>query len=110
VATTIAGEVIGCGQVKRHRDGSRELASLAVRLQDRDQGVAQALIARLLDGQVRPIYLMCRSDLGLFYNKFGFHAASKNELTPYYRRVTRFMRIFRANRAREDKLLVMRLD
>lgn len=102
--------MIGCGQVKLHRDGSRELASLAVRLQDRDQGVARALIVYLLEGQIRPIHLMCHAGLGLFYNKFGFQAISEGEMTPYFRNIYRFFHLFKLTRATEEKLLVMRLD
>jgi len=102
--------MIGCGQVKLHRDGSQELASLAVRLHDRHQGVARALIENLLEGQIRPIYLMCHSGLGLFYNKFGFQAIGEGEMTPYFRSINRFFHIFRLTRVTEERILVMRLD
>ncbi|KAF0107191.1 MAG: GCN5-like N-acetyltransferase [Anaerolineaceae bacterium] len=105
VAVTRAGELSGCVQVKPHADGSRELASLAVRGQDRGQGVARALIERLLEGQPRPVHLMCRAGLGLFYNQHGFRVVEENEMTPYFRRVSRLFRRFAGG-----GLLVMRLD
>jgi N-acetylglutamate synthase-like GNAT family acetyltransferase len=104
------GELIGCGQIKPHSDGSRELASLAVHMHYRGQGVARVLIVHLLDGQTHPIHLMCRSRLGLLYNKFGFHALSEKEMTPYFQRINRIMRLFAPSRATEDKLLIMQLD
>ena len=48
VAETGQGQVIGCGQVKPHRDGSRELASIVVHPAWRGQGVARAVIERLI--------------------------------------------------------------
>ena len=48
VAVTPDNELLGCGQVKRHFDGSRELASIAVQEQARGQGLARAVIQELL--------------------------------------------------------------
>jgi N-acetylglutamate synthase-like GNAT family acetyltransferase len=53
------GNLLGCGQIKPHADGSREMASIAVREQVRGQGVARAVIEALLALELeRPIYLM----------------------------------------------------
>jgi GNAT superfamily N-acetyltransferase len=48
LAVTPEGTIIGCGQVKPHRDGSQELASIAVLPERRRQGVAKAIITLLL--------------------------------------------------------------
>jgi N-acetylglutamate synthase-like GNAT family acetyltransferase len=108
VVVTRTGELVGCGQIKPHGDGSRELASIAVREQDRGQGVARTLILRLLEGQPRPIHLMCRARLGSFYNQYGFRAIGQNEMPPYFQRISRLIHLF--NHGGEDGLLVMRLD
>jgi N-acetylglutamate synthase-like GNAT family acetyltransferase len=108
VATTRTGELVGCGQIKPHGDGSRELASIAVREQDRGQGVARTLIQLLLEGQPRPIHLMCRARLGSFYNQYGFRAIEPDVMPPYFRRISRLVHLF--NHSMEDGLLVMRLD
>ena len=42
------GTFIGCGQLKPHKDGSLELASLAVDEKYRSAGVARALMERLM--------------------------------------------------------------
>jgi N-acetylglutamate synthase-like GNAT family acetyltransferase len=110
IAVTGTGELAGCAQIKPHSDGTRELASLAVRKQDRGQGVARALIERLLDGQPRPVHLMCRARLGSFYNRFGFRSLTEKEMTPYFQRINRLIHLFVPGGAREDGLLVMRLD
>lgn len=72
VAQTADGAVIGCGQIKQHWDGSRELASIAVTADARGRGVASAVIGALLHNHSGPLWLMCRSELVGFYDRFGF--------------------------------------
>ncbi len=108
VAVTPSGEVIGCGQVKAHRDGSRELASIAVRRAYRGRGVARAIIERLLAENPPPLYLMCRASLGPFYEPFGFQAVAFEEMPPHFRRVVRLARWLRGLRGSGEALLVMR--
>ena len=72
IAVDANDRLVGCGQVKPHKDGSRELASIAVLPEWRKQGVARAIILHLLETQPRPLYLTCRGRLGPFYEKFGF--------------------------------------
>jgi N-acetylglutamate synthase-like GNAT family acetyltransferase len=108
VALTTTGEFAACGQLKPHGDGSLELASIAVVPPFRGQGAARAVIATLLQGSPRPLYLMCRAKLGPFYEKFGFSAIGPDEMPPYFRRIHKLTRFFRPG-AGEDGLLVMRL-
>jgi N-acetylglutamate synthase-like GNAT family acetyltransferase len=83
-------QVIGCGQIKVHSDGSRELASIAVKENWRLQGVATRIIETLLNGKQGNIWLMCQSEMVPFYEKFGFHEVLLTEdLPPYFRRVVR---------------------
>ena len=87
------GRMIGCGQVKPHRDGSRELASIAVVGEWRRRGVASAIIRQLLAENPPPLYLTCRAELTGFYARFGFQeAGNPAELPPYFRRVARLSR------------------
>jgi len=65
------GQLIGCGQIKTHRDGSRELASIAVQKSWRRQGVAGAIIRQLLARQQPPVWLTCTDNLVPFYEQFG---------------------------------------
>ena len=85
IALDSQGEIIGCGQVKPHRDGSNELASIAVTPAWRGRGVARAIIERLLAENPGPLYLTCRASLGPFYERFGFAQAAPQELPLYFR-------------------------
>ena len=89
VATDQEGEVIGCGQLKPHGKEIFELASIATRPEYRNQGVARAIIERLLADSPRPLYLMCRSRLEPLYEKFGFHAISYAEMPRYFQRISK---------------------
>jgi N-acetylglutamate synthase-like GNAT family acetyltransferase len=108
VAVTPQGNLIGCGQIKPHTDKSREMASIAVQQDARGQGVARAVIEGLLALEPeRPLYLMCRSRLKLFYVKFGFHAIRMEEMPLYFRRISRVERIFNSKAQPDERLLVM---
>jgi len=91
VAEMPDGTFIGCAQLKPHRDKSLELASIAVEELFRDQGVARALIEYQLAHSPRPLYLMCRPELGSFYEKFGFRSIGLDEMPAYFRRIRRLM-------------------
>lgn len=95
------GKVVGCVQRKPHRDGSIELASLVVDEDWRGRGVGRALIESLVADHDGPLYLMCRAELGIFYQKFGFEALTLDHMPLYFRRVSRLM---------GDGLLVMRRE
>src|SRR4030065_1439525 len=82
------GNVIGCGQVKPHNDGSQELASIAVLPDWRTKGVARQIILHLLDQHPGRLYLNLRSSLGPMYQKFGFRVLQKSEMTPYFKRLS----------------------
>ena len=110
IASSPDGTLLACGQVKPHSDGTLELASIAVRPDQRGRGLARALIERLLSDSPRPLYLTCRSGLEPLYLKFGFRSLASDELTPYFRRIQKLasamMGIFRDG----ETLLVMKLD
>jgi predicted GNAT family N-acyltransferase len=111
VAVTENGVLLGCGQIKPHQDGTRELASIAVEEASRGEGVARDVIeALLMQEEARPLYLMCRSHLILFYNKFGFHAIKTEEMPPYFQRISRIEAIFNSRADPDHRLAVMRLD
>ena len=111
VAVTSDNALLGCGQIKPHFDGSRELASIAVKEHVRGQGVARAIIQELLIRvTTRPLYLMCRARLEPLYFKFGFRAIDQDEMPGYFQRISRAERIFNLKAQPENRLMVMRLE
>jgi N-acetylglutamate synthase-like GNAT family acetyltransferase len=92
VAESAQGQVIGCGQIKPHADGSRELASLVVAPDWQLRGVARTIIMHLLENHPKPIYLTCRASLGLFYVKFGFRVIEEAGMPLYFCRISRVYR------------------
>ncbi len=105
-----SGEIVGTAQVKTHRDGSCELASLAVVPEWQGRGLARRLIEYLLANTPGTLYLTCRSSLGGLYAKFGFRPIGQSEMPPYFRRLSRLVAVLRPLMRRDDTLLVMRRD
>jgi N-acetylglutamate synthase-like GNAT family acetyltransferase len=110
VVETPDGQFVGCGQLKPHSDGTLELASIAVVASQRGKGIARAIIQKLMDDAPRPLYLTCRSQLGPFYEKFGFRGISGDELPKYFRRISRLAIVINSLQLVQDKMLVMVLD
>jgi N-acetylglutamate synthase-like GNAT family acetyltransferase len=103
------GAIVGVGQVKQHRDGSRELASIAVIPARQGQGVGSAIIETLLTSEPGAVlYLTCRSQLEPYYERFGFRFVESGEYPPYFRRivplVNAVMRLFKL------RIVVMRRE
>jgi amino-acid N-acetyltransferase len=110
VAISPTGELIGCGQVKIHGDGSRELASIAVMPDYRNEGVASTIIDHLVNIHPKPLYLTCRSSLEPFYQRFRFQTLRENEMPPFFRRMSRLGNTFLKLSRSKDRLLVMHLQ
>jgi len=102
--------VIGCAQIKPHRDGSQELASLVVASEWRGQGVARMIIERLLRDHPGEMYLMCRSSLGPLYKKFGFREVEQDEMPKYFRLIKRLSRVVEVLQREGETLLVMKRE
>ena len=107
VAINFDDQLIGCGQIKPHRDGSREMASLVVTEAYRGQGLARDILESLLEDEPGPIYLMCRSGLGGLYEKFGFRALDYDKMPRYFQRVSKVTGILEPLRKQGESLLVM---
>ena len=107
IAENHAGEVIGCGQIKPHKDGSFELASLVVAENYRGQGIARSIVAHLIDNHEGNLYLMCRSSLGEFYKKLGFVPVLEPQMPLYFRRISRLVSLIEFLQKEGETLLVM---
>ena len=108
VVVSFVGDVVGCGQVKSHRDGSIELASLVVAAEWRGNGVARAIIEHLLNEHPEDMNLMCRSSLVDFYDRYGFRVIHELDMSPYFRRISRLASLVEFLRKDGETLLVMR--
>lgn len=89
--------LIGCGQIKPHRDGSRELASIAVQKEWRRQGIAGSIIQQLLADESPPVWLTCMNRLVPFYEQFGFvevKGGNGRSLPAYFRQARRFFKLY----------------
>ncbi|HSB66505.1 MAG TPA: GNAT family N-acetyltransferase [Anaerolineales bacterium] len=108
LATDNLGSIIGCGQVKPHKDGSLELASIAVLPEWRGRGVARAMIEYLLNQYPGRLYLTCRSRLEPLYRNFGFETIQFSEMPPYFQQISRLVALFNKLTHQPDHLSVMR--
>ena len=106
--------MIGTGQIKPHgaKGDVHELASIAVIPECRGQGIARAIIERLLQDGPRPLYLTCRSQLEPLYEKFGFRAIEYEEMPRYYQRISKLVSFVEAvaRRGEGNGLSVMKLQ
>jgi N-acetylglutamate synthase-like GNAT family acetyltransferase len=102
------GAIVGVGQVKPHRDGTRELASIAVIPDRQRQGVGSAIIEELLRREKGTLHLTCRSRLQGYYERFGFRLLLSRDYPPYFARripmINTFLRPFGI------RIIVMRRD
>jgi amino-acid N-acetyltransferase len=64
--------LVGAVQLRRHRDGSRELGSLVVRKEARCQGIASQLINTLLAGANERVLLITVEAFAARYERWGF--------------------------------------
>jgi len=74
------GRVIGIGQIKHHRDGTPELASLVVAADRRGEGIGQALVRALVASHQGALYLFCLATLEGYYRQLGFQRVERAHL------------------------------
>lgn len=104
------GRLLACAQVKPHRDGTRELASLAVIPACRAQGLARRLVEHLLAHNPPPLYLTCARHLRPLYERFGFRWLRQDEMPPDLGQLSRWINGLARLLRRPDPMLVMRWD
>jgi predicted N-acetyltransferase YhbS len=84
----VAGLVTGCVQLKTHwrwrRPPVRELASLVVSRAWRRKGIASLLVRHVQEQSGPPLWLMCRSRLVPFYERFDFREVKSKCQMPLY--------------------------
>jgi N-acetylglutamate synthase-like GNAT family acetyltransferase len=103
-------QLIGVGQVRPHRDGSRELASLAVVPEYQEHGVASAIVGGLLKQEHGAIHLICLERQIPFYARFGFQRVERSAMPPYFWRMDRLINALLWLVRRPERLAVLRRD
>jgi N-acetylglutamate synthase-like GNAT family acetyltransferase len=74
-------QVLGCARIKEMKDGSLELASVAVEDKRRGKGIGRNLVKIVVANEPRrPLYLMCRKSRQRFYEFLGFKVIDEKEL------------------------------
>jgi N-acetylglutamate synthase-like GNAT family acetyltransferase len=108
VAEDSEGIFLGCGQIKVHRGGALELASIAVIPEAQHQGIASQIIRRLIESTPQDLYLTCRARLETFYQPFGFEKVADPKLLPrYFMRIVRLSKNLMRMRIIGEPILVM---
>ncbi|GAB4579457.1 MAG: hypothetical protein Fur0022_21950 [Anaerolineales bacterium] len=110
VAVSPEGEVIGCGQIKPHADGTQELASIVIAPAWQGKGLARAIIEHLIASHPGELYLMCLAGLRPLYEKFGFRVLAEDEMPPYIRRLKRLTKIAEVVMQQGEILLAMKRE
>lgn len=105
------GRVVGTGQVKRHSDGARELASIAVAPDRQGQGIGGAIVTTLIALEPPPLYLYCAEYNESYYLRFGFRPLAKAEMPRSLRQIHIFantwLGLFNAVTGQRRRLVVM---
>ena len=87
------GRAAGVAQLRRHADGTKELASLAVEAGARGPGVATQMVDSLLAGEAAAVYALIDRRFVGHFARWGFHQVAPSELP---RSVSRIYLIGRA--------------
>ncbi len=103
------GRTVGIAQVKQHRDGTRELASVAVVPDRQGQGIGSAMVRELIARHGQDVlHLTCLDARQGYYERFGFRRLGRKEYPTYFARMVPLFnsigRLFR------QRIIVMRRD
>ena len=102
-----AGTVVGTGQVKTHRDGSRELASIAVVPSRQGKGIGSSIVSALLERHGDGVlHLTCERKNEGYYERFGFRRITRKEFPRYFARLLPFVNA--VARLGRTEIIVMR--
>jgi N-acetylglutamate synthase-like GNAT family acetyltransferase len=72
MVAVMGGRLIGAVQMRKHSDGSRELASLVVSKEHRGHGTASRLIDALLAEDQEPVWMITSEPHAAAYSRWGF--------------------------------------
>ena len=107
-----AGGIVACGQLRPHRRGSAELASLVVSPARRGAGIGSELVRTLIRRGPPQLYLMCEAKMRRYYAAFGFSVVAAGQLPSEMQALFRLGSIFawtvRTLTCRPVRVLAMR--
>jgi N-acetylglutamate synthase-like GNAT family acetyltransferase len=89
IVADVGGRVVGTGQVRLHRDGSREMASIAVRPDYQRFGIGSAICRALVAREAGVLYLTALAPMETYYQRFSFFKVTAAEMPPDLRRMMR---------------------
>jgi N-acetylglutamate synthase-like GNAT family acetyltransferase len=108
------GQVVGVAQVRTHRRGTRELASVAVDASLRGSGVGSRLVETLIAGTSGTLYLMTRRETQGYFARFGFERVEADSTPADFRGQFRIGQIataiFSIIARRRIRIVAMRRD
>lgn len=71
----VEGDIAGIGQIKQY-PACEELGSLVTKRAYRGKGIGEKMISALEARAGRPLYLLCESKMGTYYQRFGYDTIS----------------------------------
>ena len=96
VVAEAGGAPVGVGQVRRHPDGGRELASLVVLSEHRDRGVAGGMIDALLTDEPGPVFTLVDRRYAEHFTRWEFRRVDPADLPRSMARQLRIGRVVTA--------------
>lgn len=78
--------VVGAVQMRKHRDGSRELGSLVVAKEARGEGIAARLIDALIGPEAGRVQMVTGRAFASHYERWGFRRIAPRAASPSVRR------------------------
>jgi amino-acid N-acetyltransferase len=81
------GRAVGVAQLRRHSDGTKELASLAVEPDAREQGIATQMVDTLLSDETAAVYTLIDRRFVGHFARWGFGQVGRSELPPSISRI-----------------------
>jgi amino-acid N-acetyltransferase len=87
-------QLVAVGQLRPHKDGTVELASLVVIPEEQGRGIGGLLVETLIRKANGKLYLMCNAPKVPFYQQFGFYELlTRAEMPRSLRRMHRMIRL-----------------
>ena len=88
------GAFVGCGQIKPHKDGALELASLAVVPERQGTGIGALLVKALIERVPGELHLTCLNNMVPYYRRFGFEEVGVEAMPRSLKTVYRAAKMF----------------